>query len=79
MIRPVRERAHLGSPLLKFTNNPNESANSTVKHWNEFKRNSWPLFVQKLQKLVESQLFEADKAFYGAGEYTLSPDSHTIK
>lgn len=74
MIRPVRERAHLGSPPLKFTNNPNESANSTVKHWTGFKRNSWPLFVQKLQKLVESQLFEADKAFYGAGEYTLSPE-----
>ena len=25
MIRPIRERAHLGSPPEKFTNNPNES------------------------------------------------------
>ena len=74
MIRPVRERAHLGSPPVKFTNNPNESANNTVKHWTEFKKSSWPTFVQKLQKLVESQLFEADKAIYGAGEFILSPE-----
>lgn len=74
MIRPVRERAQLGSPPVKFTNNPNESANSTVKCWTEFRKSSWPAFVQKLQKLVESQLSEADKAIYGAGEYSLSSE-----
>ena len=71
MIRPIREQAQLGSPPEKFTNNPNESSNSVVKHWTGFKKNSWPAFVQKLQKLVESQLSEADKAIYGAGEYSL--------
>ena len=45
MILPVRERAHLGSPPLQFTNNPNESSNSVVKHWVGFKKNSWPDFV----------------------------------
>ncbi len=74
MIRPVRESAQLGSPPVKFTNNPNESSNSVVKHWTGFKKNSWPAFVQKLQKLVESQLSEADKAIYGAGEYSLSAE-----
>ena len=67
MIQPVHERAQLGSPPVKFTKNPNESSNSVVKHWTGFKKNSWPAFVQKLQKLVESQLSEADKAVYGAG------------
>ena len=74
MIKPIRERAQLGSPPVKFTNNPNESSNSVVKHWTGFKKSSWPAFVQKLQKLVESQLSEADKAIYGAGEYSLSSE-----
>lgn len=70
MIKPVHECAQLGSPPVKFTNNPNESSNSVVKHWTGFK-NSWPAFIQKLQKLVESQLSVADKAIYGAGEYSV--------
>ena len=74
MIRPVRERAQLGTLPVKFTNNPNESSNNVVKHWTGFKKNSWPVLIQKLQKLVESQLSEADKAIYGAGEYTLSSE-----
>ena len=48
--------------------------NSVVKHWTGFKKSSWPAFVHKLQKLVESQLSEADKAVYGAGEYSLSAE-----
>ena len=79
MIRPIRERAQLGSPPEKFTNNPNESSNSVVKHWTGFKKNSWPALVQKLQKLVESQLSEADKAVYGAGEYSLSAELSHFK
>ena len=74
MIRPVRERAQLGTPPVKFTNNPNESSNNVVKHWTGFKKNSWPAFIQKLQKLVESQPSEADKAIYSAGEYYLSSE-----
>ena len=50
-----------------------------VKHWTGFKKNSWPAFVQKLQKLVESQLSEADKAVYGAGEYSLSAELSRFK
>jgi hypothetical protein len=72
MILPVRERAKLGSPPLEFTNNPNESSNSVVKHWVGFRKSSWPAFVQKLQKLVEAQLSEADKALYGCGNYSLA-------
>ena len=37
MIQPVHERAQLGSPPMKFTNNPNESSNSVVKYWTGFK------------------------------------------
>ena len=73
-IRPVRERALLGSPPEEFTNNPNESSNSVVKHWTSFKKSSWPAFICKLQELVNAQLSEADKALYGAGEYSLVPE-----
>ena len=73
MIAPVRELAHLGSPPEKFTNNPNESANSVVKKWTDFKKSSWPGFIEKLRKLVDIQLTEVDKAVYGAGEYSLVP------
>ena len=74
MILPVRERAQLGSPPLQFTNNPNESSNSVVKHWVGFSKNSWPEFVKKLQKLVEAQLTEADKAVYGCGDFSLASE-----
>ena len=40
MIRPARERVQLGTPPVKFANNPNESSNSIVKHWTGFKKNS---------------------------------------
>lgn len=73
MIRPICERAQLGSPV-KLTTNPNGSSNSVVKDWTGFKKSSWPGFVQKLQKLVDSQLSEADKAVYGTGEYSLSAE-----
>ena len=79
MIRPVRECAQLGSPPEEFTNNPNETSNSVVKRWTEFKKSTWPSFIEKLQKLVDSQIYEADKALYGAGDYSLLPElSHFI-
>ena len=53
--------------------NPNESANSVVKKWTDFKKSSWPGFIEKLRKLVDIQLTEVDKAVYGTGEYSLVP------
>ena len=43
-----------------------------MKHWTGFTKSSWPEFITRLQKLVESQLAEANKALYGAGEYSLA-------
>lgn len=74
MIRPIRESALLGSPPLKFINNPNESSNNVVKRWTSFTKSTWPEFIQKPQMLVESQLTEADKALYRSGEYSLIAD-----
>ena len=73
MISSVRSKALLGSPPNKFSNNPNESINSTVKKWVQFKKSTWPGFVEKLQKLVEMQLKEAGKAVYSGGDYVLAP------
>ena len=64
MLFSIRTRALLGSPPRKYTNNGNESVNSTIKSWVEFKKSSWPQFVEKLQQLVEIQLKEAGKAIY---------------
>lgn len=74
MIAPVRRLAQLGSSPTTFTNNPNESANSVVKNWTGFTKSSWPKFITRLHKLVESQLAEANKALYGAGDYSLAPE-----
>ena len=70
MIAPVCELVNLGSPPEKFTN---ESANSVVKKWMDFKQSSWPGFIEKLHKLVDVQLTEADKAVYSPDEYLLVP------
>ena len=71
MLASIRTRALLGSPPRKYTNNGNESVNSTIKSWVEFKKSSWPQFVQQL---VEIQLKEAGKAIYRSGEYVLAPE-----
>ena len=73
LIAPVHELAHLGSPPEMFTNNPNESANSVLKKWTDFKKSSWPGFIEKLCKLVDIQLTEVDKAVYDGGKYSLVP------
>ena len=73
MIASIRTKALLGSPPIKFTNNPNESINSTVKKWVQFKKSTWPGFVEKLQQLVDTQLKEAGKAIYNSGDYILAP------
>ena len=70
MIGAVRKAAHVTG---KFTNNPNESMNSTIKKWVNFTKSTWPEFVMKLQELMELQLKEGDKAVYGSGEYMLAP------
>lgn len=74
IIARVRELALLGSPPAQFTNNSNESANSVLKNWTSYRKSSWPEFISQLQNLVESQLSEVNKAFYGAGDYSLAPE-----
>lgn len=74
MLASIKTRAMLGSPPRKYTNNGNENVNSTIKSWVEFKKSSWPQFVEKLQQLVEMQLKEPGKAVYRSGEYILAPE-----
>jgi hypothetical protein len=70
MIASVRKAANIEG---RFTNNPNESVNSSIKKWVNFKKNTWPEFVVKLQELIEIQLKEGDKSVYGNGDYILAP------
>ena len=44
-----------------------------MKRWLGFTKSSWPVFVDKLQKLVESQQSELSRAVYRSGEYLLAP------
>ena len=72
MLASVRTKALLHSTSRKYTYNGNESINSTVKKWVDFK-NNWPQFIQKLQVLVELQFKKAAKSIYKCGEYVLAP------
>ena len=74
MLSSVRRKVGIEAPLETFTNNPNESVNSTVKKWQNFKRKSWSEFIEKFAKLVQAQLVEAQKAIYGSGEFELHED-----
>ena len=74
MLSSVRRKVGIEAPLETFTNNPNESVNSTVKKWQNFERKSWSEFIEKFAKLVQAQLVEAQKAIYGSGEFELHED-----
>lgn len=74
MIAPVRERAQLGSPPSAYTTNANESKNFVLKKWVDFQKNSIPDFIEGLREYTQRCLTEAERAVYGAGEYSLSQE-----
>ena len=61
MLRPVRIRAGLGNPIA-FTTNASESINALLKNQVEYMKNDVPVFLGKLQAVINEQQREVEKA-----------------
>ena len=71
MLKPVREKAGLGSPPSYFSTNPSESVNAILKSKVNYKRSDLPVFVNKMKELVEQQKQELEQAVIDRGKYRL--------
>ena len=71
MLKPVREKAGLGSPLLQFSTNARECVNAILKSKVEYKRNELPVFIQKLKELASDQRKEFERAIINQGNFKL--------
>ena len=74
MIRPVRERALLGSPPQPYYTNEVESKNNVLKQHLKYKASELPQFVENMKKLLTEQRREVERAVATTGEYRLSPN-----
>jgi len=72
LVPPLRENVVAGCN--SWTNNGCESINNQLKLAVNWRPNKLPELITKLQKLVESQYVDADRAILGQGNYTLKPD-----
>ena len=68
MLKPVREKAGLGSPPLQFSTNTSECVNAILKQKVECKRNELPVFIQKLKELVSDRV---RKSNYQSGKFQI--------
>ena len=73
MIACVRESAGLGSPLLPYTTNRNESMNKVVKSYADHQKVNWVQLTDNMFDLINVQLKEVEKAIIGMGEYRFKP------
>ena len=71
MLRPVREKAGLGSPPIAFTTNASESVNAVLKRKVDYKRNELPIFLKELKELIQEQDNEITRAIIGRGKYVI--------
>ena len=46
MLKPIREKAGLGSPPLQFSTNASECVNAILKQKVEYKRSKLPVFIR---------------------------------
>ncbi len=74
MIRPVRERALLGSPPQPYYANTVESKNNVLKQQLKYKTAQLPQFVEHMKKLLTEQRREVERAVATTGEYRMSPN-----
>ena len=74
MLRPVRERALLGSPPQPYYTNEVESKNNVLKQQLKYKAAQLPQFVDHMKKLLTEQKREVERAVATMGEYRLSQE-----
>ena len=73
MIRPVREKAGLGSPPYPYYTNAVESKNNILKQQVDYKASELPAFVDHMKALLQEQRIEVEWAVATSGEYRLAP------
>ena len=69
MLRPVREKAGLGSPPEPYYTNDIESKNNILKQHVNRKSSHLPEFVDKMKEIMTEQRNEIEKAIAPCGEY----------
>ena len=69
MIRPLREKAGLGSPPAPYYTNDIESKNNILKQHLQRKASQLPEFVESIKVLITEQRSEVKKAVATYGEY----------
>lgn len=73
MLRPVREKAGLGSPPEPYYTNDIESKNNILKQHVNRKSSHLPEFVDKMKELMIEQHTEIENAVASQGEYRVVP------
>ena len=71
MLKPIREKAGLGSPPLQFSTNASKWVNAILKQKVEYMRSELPVFIQKLKQLVFDQRKEFENAVINQGNFRL--------
>ena len=74
MIRPLREKAGLGSPPQPYYTNEVESKNNILKQRVKHKKQDLPSFTEAMKRLLLEQQREIERAVAGLGEYKLVAD-----
>ena len=73
MLRPIREKAGLGSPPEPYYTNDIESKNNILKQHVKRKSSHLPEFIEKMKELMTEQRSEIEKAVASCGEYRVVP------
>jgi hypothetical protein len=74
MLKPIRLRAGLGNPPMRYTSNDNESINSRVKQKVNYKASELHVFCEKFQEIIDLQIKNVKRAFtLGNGPYQVLP------
>ena len=71
MLKPVREKAGLGSPPPQFSANASECVNAILKSKVDYKCSELPVFIEKLKELASDQRKEFERAIVNQGNYKL--------
>ena len=75
MLKSVRQKACLGNPPIKFTNNANESTNAKIKAKVDYKESEVDIFTERMRELVLRQYRDIERAFtVDSGQYKVSGD-----
>ena len=71
MLKSTRRSAGLGDPPTHFTTNASESMNAVLKNKVDYKKSELPVFVDKLQSVIDEQERELERAVIDRGKYKL--------